>query len=93
MDVVMSATELAAWKHRTDNPTKTQVNSVTQNCRDGTIRHCQKVMNEWQINCTREWPEAFPPRAERVEYDPRRVVADFLVEVGIWLRESANEEG
>lgn len=92
MDVVMSARELAGWKNKTDYPSATQVNSITQMIRDGKIVHAEKVLGEWQVNCSREWPGTFPPTAERAEYDPKTVIADFLIEVGMWLRDSAKED-
>lgn len=89
MDVVKSARELAAWKHGTEYPTATQVNSITQNIRDGVITHAQKVMGCWYINCTREWPEIFPPQQEGMNAG---MLGDLLIALGKAMKEESDEK-
>ena len=65
MHVVKSVTDYAKVRYGVDEPTKSQVNCVTELCRNGTIRHAQKMGNRWYIDCTAEWPSLFPDEDER----------------------------
>ncbi|MBQ9002170.1 MAG: hypothetical protein IJ087_09985 [Eggerthellaceae bacterium] len=82
MPVVMSARQFAKWHYECDEPTVTQMNTVNMQCRDGSIRHAEKVGRKWFINCTAEWPELFPEpeKAEVVRETAQRapiVTADM----------------
>lgn len=85
-DVVLTARQLACLKYETKYPKKTQINYITQQIRNGEIEHADKVLGEWRINCTREWPEAFPPTDDRVAVDDgaatRAVLGELLVSLG-----------
>lgn len=88
MDVVMSARQLAGWKHGTEYPTATQVNSVTQKIRDGVICHAEKVLGCWYVNCTREWPELFPPERDAADMS---AMGDLLIALGKAMKEGCVE--
>lgn len=87
MDTIMSAKEFARWHFGCDEPTSTQMNSITQQCRDGTIRHAEKVGRTWYVNCTRSFPRLFPPeeRREAASLD------DMLIGLGKLLKEVEDE--
>lgn len=85
-DVVMSAREFARWHFKCDEPTATQMNSITQQCRDGTIGHTRKVGRCWYINCTEEWPELFPRHGAEPQPDPMEALATLLEAMAATIR-------
>ena len=97
-DVIMSTEEFARWKYGVDKPTAAQRNSITRMCADNTIKHAQKIGKSWHINCSREWPEIFPPESEQAQPDPATALGALLVEVGQLLmnrgtNDSQNKSG
>lgn len=84
MDKVMSAREFAAWHFGCDEPSQTQVNSIMQQCRDGTITHADKVGRTWYVNCTKSFPKLFPPEVEQ----ERMSVGDVLIRLGQMIKEA-----
>lgn len=87
MQTVMSARDFACWHYGIEEPSAAQVNTVTEMCRNGTIRHTEKIGRTWYINCTREWPELFPEVRE-VE---GKSFGDLLIELGTMLKEVEHE--
>lgn len=67
MHTIMDTKAFASFYYGVEEPRKSQVNTITQMCRDRKFKCARQIGKKWFIDCTLEWPEMFPGEERKQE--------------------------